>query len=98
MNKARKSNDQAARGGRPKGAENIERPTAIAAPAHCPRCGGTRYRVQTGSRPVVHEIEGVSKATGEPYRYVVWRNVVCACGQHFRIREETSHDPREVPF
>jgi hypothetical protein len=81
--------------GRPPGAATIERPVAEAVPARCTRCEGTKHRVQRGAGPLVRQIAGRSRLTGEPYRYVVWRNVVCECGQHFRVREETMHDPRQ---
>lgn len=80
--------------GRPEGAANIERPVAESHPARCPRCGSTKHKVQPGVGPRVQARAGVSRITGEPYRFVVWRAVVCECGQHFVDRSETNHDPR----
>lgn len=81
--------------GRPKGAGNIERPTAMAVLARCPACASTRYKAQRGAKPVVHEYHGTSRITGDPFQFVVWTNVICEdCGQHFRERKEVNHDPR----
>ena len=91
----RKSQKDEASKGRPKGAGNIDRPTAVAIPARCPACRDTKYQCMRGAVPVVHQIDGVSRLTGESYSFVVWHNVICCgCGQHYRIREETNHDPR----
>jgi hypothetical protein len=98
MSKTGKSKSKGkGKGGRPKGTANIERPTAVAVHARCPRCGGTRHHSQPGASPIVHKIGGISTVTGQPYTHIVWRNVVCECGQHFRTREETNHDPRDTP-
>ena len=80
--------------GRPNGAENIDRPTVKVVSARCPTCGASKYTAMPGSRPVVRQIDGVT-SDGWIYHYVVWRKVICKCGQHFQTREETTHDPQE---
>ena len=81
--------------GRPRGSVTVDKPTATAVPARCPRCQCTAHVHRPGYPPVVMEHDGVSRITGQPYRFVVWTNVVCkGCGQHFRVRSETTHDPR----
>ena len=87
--------DAARAGGRPVGSPTVERPVAVAVPARCPGCGGTKHRAEPGAALTVHEFAGTSQLTGQPYRYVVWRKVLCDCGQHFRVREDTMHDPRK---
>jgi hypothetical protein len=95
--KARKQSTKR-RPGRPAGSANIPRPIVPAVPVHCPNaaCGSSLYRRTPGYPPTVMEHSGVSKVTGQPYRFIVWANVQCkACGQHFKLRLETNDDPRE---
>jgi len=72
--------------GRPAGSKTKQRAVIQTTPAVCPRCGSTSRKVQRIA--VEKEISGIFE--GEQYSHVVWRDMICECGQCLRERRYES--------
>lgn len=73
------------RRGRPAGAKNVRRELVELTPPTCPNCGRS-VTVNLNTVPdLVHAGPGRT-AAGKPYDEVQYRNTVCECGQHLRVR------------
>jgi hypothetical protein len=72
--------------GRPRGAKNEDRASAVSLPPACPSCNSTRREPYRNGVVVDRQLAG--EIDGRPYNRVVWRRTRCLdCGQQITVRE-----------